>query len=141
MKYIKGALFSAVIGYVYFLLTIAVIGIAAAGKIFWWFEWQGNFHFYHIAQNFIGIGLAALIPTYMVYSYEQVKKWIVISAVILFSMIFHGNINYIFIDPLGLVRFVQQTLINGDIGSVGVFLEITLMPVLWLLVFKRITSH
>ena len=141
MKYIKGALFSAVIGYVYFLLTIAMIGIAAAGKIFWWFEWQDNFHFYHIAQNFIGIGLAALIPTYIVHSYEQARKWIVISAVILFSMIFHGNINYIFIDPLGLVRFAQQTLVNGDIGSLGVFLEITLMPVLWLLVFKRITSR
>jgi hypothetical protein len=141
MKYIKGALFSAAIGYVYFLLTIAMIGFAAAGKIFWWFEWQDNFHFYHITQNFIGIGLAALIPTYIVHSYEQARKWIVISAVILFSMVFHGNINHIFIDPLGLMRFVQQTLINGDIGSVGIFLEIMLIPILWLLVFKRITSR
>jgi hypothetical protein len=138
MKYIKGALFSVVIGYIYFLLTIAMIGIAAANKIFWWFEWQDSFHFYHIAQNFIGIGLAALIPTYIVYSYGQPRKWIGISAVILSSMIFHGNISSIFIDPIGLIRFVQQTLINGDIGSIGVFLEITLIPILWLMVFKRI---
>ena len=141
MKNIKGALFSVVIGYVYFLLAIAMIGIAAAGKIFWWFEWQENFYFYHIAQNFIGIGLAAFIPTYIVHSYEQPRKWFVISGVILSSIIFHGNMNYIFIDPLGLIRFVQQTLINGDIGSVGVFLEITIMPILWLLAFKRITSR
>jgi hypothetical protein len=135
----KGALFSVVIGYIYYLLAIAMIGAAAAGKIFWWFEWQDNFHFYHIAQNLIGIGLASLIPAYLVHSYEYSNKWLVILAVILCSMIFHGNVNYIFIDPTGLIRFVNNTLVYGDLGSIGIFVLVILMPIVCLFVFKLIT--
>ena len=123
----------------YYALTISAIGIAAAGKIFWWFQWKDNFHFYHIAQNFIGIGLAALIPAYLVHSYESDKSWVSIGIVIFLSMLLHGNINYAPWDPVGIVRFFKDTLYYGDIGSIGVFLEILLMPILWLLAFKRIT--
>lgn len=54
-------------------------------------------------------------------------------------MLLQGNINYTPWDPLGIVRFFKGTLYYGDIGSVGIFLEILFMPILWLLVFKRIT--
>ena len=142
MKYIKGVLFSLILGYIYFILTIAAIGIVAAtdiaavGKIFWWFDWQDNFHFHHIALNFIGIGIASLIPAYLVHSYEQDIKWIVILVVVLSSMLFQGNVNYIFIDPNGLVRFFKSIILYGDIGSFGILLEMILLPILWLYVLK-----
>jgi hypothetical protein len=138
MNYLKLILLSMCIATCYYALTISAIGIAASGKIFWWFQWKDNFDFYHIAQIFFGIGLAALIPAFLVYSYEPSKKWLSISIVILASMLFHGNINYIPLGPDGFVRFFKTTLVYGDIGSIGVFLEIVLWPVFWLLVFKRI---
>jgi uncharacterized membrane protein len=141
MNYLKLVLLSLCIATCYYALTISAIGIAAAGKVFWWFEWKDNFHFYHIAQNFIGIGLAALIPAFLVHSYEPSKKWLSISLVILASMLFQGNINYMPLDPNGFVRFFKSALIYGDIGSIGVFLEIALLPIFWILVFKRITSQ
>jgi hypothetical protein len=124
----------------YYVLTISAIGIAAAGKVFWWFQWKDNFDFYHIAQNFIGIGFAALIPAFLVHNYEPNKKWLSISIVILASILYQGNINYMPLDPNGFVRFFKSTIIYGDLGSIGVLLEIVFLPVIWLLVFKRITS-
>ncbi|MCQ8877084.1 hypothetical protein NQT69_03400 [Pseudoalteromonas shioyasakiensis] len=124
----------------YYSLTISAIGIAAAGKIFWWFQWQEDFSFYHIAQNFIGIGFAALIPAFLIHSYEPNKKWLSISIVILASILYQGNINYIPLDPNRFVRFFKSTFVYGDIGSIGVFVEIVLWPIFWLLAFKRIAS-
>lgn len=141
MSYLKLVLISMCIGTCYYALTISAIGIAAAGNIFWWFQWKDNFHFYHIAQNFIGIGLAALIPAFLVYSYEPNKKWLSISIVILASILYQGNINHMPLDPNGFLRFIKDTLVYGDIGSIGVFLEIILFPALWLLAFKRITRR
>ncbi|MEW6997442.1 hypothetical protein AADZ86_07045 [Colwelliaceae bacterium BS250] len=141
MSYLKLVLLSICIATFYYALTISAIGIAAAGKVFWWLQWKDNFHFYHIAQNFIGIGLAALIPAFLVHSYEPNKKWLSISIVILASILYHGNINYMPLDPNGLVRFFKTMLIYGDIGSIGVFLEIVFLPVFWLFAFKRITSY
>ena len=141
MKYLKLTLLSMCIATCYYMLTIAAIGIAAAGKIFWWLEWKDNFHFYHIAQNFIGIGLAALIPAFLVHSYEPNKKWLTICVVILASILYHGNINYMPLDPNGFIRFFDSTIVYGDIGSYGVALEIVLLPMLWLLVFKCITRR
>lgn len=141
MDYLKLVLLSLCIATCYYALTISAIGIAAVGKVFWWFEWKDHFHFYHIAQNFIGIGLAALIPAFLVHSYEPSKKWLSISLVILASMLFQGNINYMPLEPNGFVSFFKSALIYGDIGSIGVFLEIVFLPFFWLLVFKRITSQ
>jgi hypothetical protein len=141
MKYIKMTFFSLILGYIYYILTIAMMGIAAANRIFWWVEWPYNLHLLHIGQNFIGIGLASLIPAYLVHSYEHDNKWIVIIAVILSSMLFLGNINYMFIDPNGLVRFFKNSIYHGDIGSYGLVLEMIVLPVLWLYVLKRITSR
>ena len=134
-------LLSVCMAIIYYDMTIAAIGIAAAGKIFWWFEWRDNFHFYHIAQNFIGIGLAALCPTYLLYSYEKKWKWLGIGVVIVLSMMLQGNINHAPWDLAGLVRFVKNTFFYGDAGSIGVFLEILLWPVLWLLIFSRATRQ
>lgn len=141
MNYLKLVLLSMCIAICYYALTISAIGIAAAGKVFWWFQWKENYHFYHIAQNFIGIGLAALIPAFLVHSYEPNKKWLSISIVILTSILYQGNINYMPLDPNGFVRFFKATLVYGDIGSIGVFLEMVFLPVFWLLAFKRITSN
>ena len=140
MNYLKCILLSLCIATCYYILTIAAAGIAAAGKVFWWFEWKDNFHFYHIAQNFVGIGLAAFIPAFLVHSYEPTKKWLSISLVILASMLFQGNIQHMPLDPNGFVRFFKNTFIHGDIGSISVFLEIALLPIFWLMLFKRITS-
>jgi hypothetical protein len=123
----------------YYVLTISAIGIAAANGIFWWSEWPYNPHLVHIGQNFIGIGLASLIPAYLVHSYEPDKKWLSISIVILASILYQGNINYMPLDPNGFVRFFESTIIYGDWGSIGVLLEIVFLPVIWLLAFKRIT--
>ena len=141
MNYIKLALLSMCIATCYYFLTIAAIGIAAANGIFWWVEWPYNSHLVHIGQNFIGIGLASLIPAYLVHSYEPHKKWLSISIVILASILYQGNINYMPLDPIGFVRFFKSTIIYGDLGSIGVLLEIVFLPVIWLLVFKRIRSH
>lgn len=94
----------------------------------------------HISQNFIGIGIAAVIPAYLVYSYEAQRLWTSISIVILGSVLFQGNINYMPFDPMGLIRFFKSTFVYSNIGSVGVALAIVLMPILWLLAFKRITK-
>ncbi len=122
-------------------MTISALGIAAAGKIFWWFQWSENFHVYHVAQNFIGIGLAALIPAFLVHNYEPSKKWLSISIVILASLLYHGNVNYFPVDPYGLVRILKNMLVYGDFGSIGVFLEIVLLPFFWLLLFNRIVKR
>ncbi|ESE40185.1 hypothetical protein [Shewanella decolorationis] len=133
MNHVKLFLFSLCIAASYYALTISAIGIAAAGKIFWWFYPSENFHLYHISQNFVGIGIAALIPAYVVFCYEPRRLWTSVTIVILSSILFQGNINYMPFDPMGLVRFFTTTFIYGDIGSVGVALEIVLMPILWLL--------
>jgi hypothetical protein len=125
----------------YCALTISAIGVAAADKVFWWFQWKEYFLFYHIAQNFIGIGLAALIPAFLVHSYEPNKKWLSLSIVIFASILYQGNINYMPLDPNGFIRFFKSTLVYGDIGSIGVLLEIVFLPVFWLLAFKRISSY
>ena len=141
MNYIRLVLLSMCIATCYYVLTIAAIGIAAANLIFWWVEWPYNPHLVHIGQNFIGIGLASLIPAYLIHSYERDKKWLSISIVILASILYQGNINYMPLDPNGFVRFFKSTIIYGDLGSIGVLLEIVFLPVIWLLAFKRITSH
>ena len=141
MNYIRLVLLSMCIATCYYVLTIAAIGIAAANGIFWWVEWPYNPNLVHIGQNFIGIGLASLIPAYLIHSYEPDKKWLSISIVILASILYQGNINYMPLDPNGFVRFFKSTIIYGDLGSIGVLLEIVFLPVIWLLAFKRITSH
>ncbi|QUN06732.1 hypothetical protein KDN34_04590 [Shewanella yunxiaonensis] len=141
MNHLKLILFSICIAASYYALTISAIGIAAAGKILWWFSPKEHFHLYHILQNFIGIGIAALIPAYLVYSYEPKRSWLSIAIVILGSILFHGNINYIPFDPNGFLRFFNSTIVYGDIGSYGVALAIVFLPILWLLVFKRITRQ
>lgn len=141
MNYIKVILLSMCISFLYYALTISAIGIAAAGKVFWWFQWEENLLFYHIAQNFIGIGLAALIPAFLIHSYEPNKKWLSLSIVIFASILYQGNINYMPLDPNGFIRFFKSTLVYGDIGSIGVFFAIVFMPVFWLLAFKRIPSY
>lgn len=140
MAFIKSIIFTGVLGYLYFLITISMIGIASARKIFWWFDWQDNFHFYHIAQNFFGIGLAALLPAYLIFCYERTRMWMVSCCVILFSMLFQGNINAFIIDPIGIYRFLHVSLFYGDIGSIGVFLEILVLPFFWLWIFKCISK-
>lgn len=141
MNYIKVILLSMCISFLYYALTISAIGIAAAGKVFWWFQWEENLLFYHITQNFIGIGLAALIPAFLIHSYEPNKKWLSLSIVIFASILYQGNINYMPLDPNGFIRFFKSTLVYGDIGSIGVFFAIVFMPVFWLLAFKRIPSY
>ena len=141
MNNVKVVLLSMCIAICYYALTISALGIAAAGKVFWWFTWDTHFHYYFIAQNFIGIGLAALIPAYLVHSYEPNKKWLSIAIVILASILYHGNINYMPLDLNGFVRFFKATFVYGDIGSIGVFLEIVLLPMFWLLFFTRITKR
>ncbi|MFV7771053.1 hypothetical protein [Shewanella marisflavi] len=140
MSYLRLLLLSACIATCYYALTIAAIGIAAARKVFWWLEWNNNFDFYHIAQNFIGIGLAALIPAYLISTYEPARKWLAIGLVIVLSMMLHGNINAAPWDPMGFVRFIEQTLFFGDIGSIGIFTEILLLPILWLIIFEHFSS-
>ncbi|WP_189403609.1 hypothetical protein [Alteromonas halophila] len=139
MNYLKLLLLSMCISLSYYALTVTAIGIAAAGNIFWWYQPTEHFHFYHVAQNFVGIGIAALIPAYLVHCYEFQKRWISISVVILGSMLIQGNINYMPLDPAGLLRFFKQTLVYGDLGSVGIFLEIVVLPLLWLLGKMRIS--
>lgn len=141
MTVVRLLLLSICLAICYYALSIAAIGAAAAGKIFWWFQWQDNLHFYHIAQNFIGIGLAALLPAYLVHSYESDNKWLCIGLVIVLSMSLHGNIHYVPWDPVGIVRFFNDTLLRGDAGSVGIFLEILFMPILWLLAFERMPNR
>ena len=141
MSYLKLILLSLCVATCYYALSIWAIGIAAADKIFWWFQWTDNFHFYHIAENFIGIGIAALIPAYLVNSYEPDNKTLTISIVILATLLLHGNINYMPFDPNGFIRLFHSTVTNGDIGSIGVILEIVLLPWFWLLAFKYLSRN
>ncbi|WP_239846247.1 hypothetical protein [Shewanella sp. Isolate11] len=122
-------------------MIIQSLGSAAAHKIFWWFEWRDNFHFYHIAQNFIGIGIASLILALLIRTYEPEYKWLVLALVVPLAMMLIGNINYPLWDYMGLVRYVQGVFVHGDIGAKGVFLEILLLPFLAIYLLDRLTEE
>jgi len=49
----------------------------------------------------------------------------------------HGNMHYMPWDPMGIVRFVNNTLFYGDIGAKVLFFYILLLPILWLMLLKR----
>jgi hypothetical protein len=53
------------------------------------------------------------------------------------TMFLHGNSHYMPWDPMGIVRFVNNTLFYGDIGAKALFFDILLLPILWLLLLKR----
>jgi hypothetical protein len=138
MNFIKLILFGLCISIGYYTLTILAIGQSAAGNLFWWFNSSQYPTAMHLAQNVVGVGLAALIPAFIVRSYEPARQWVAITIVILVAMLLHGNIHYMPWDPMGIVRFVNNTLFYGDIGAKALFLYILLLPILWLLLLKRI---
>ncbi|MBB1427419.1 hypothetical protein H5181_13200 [Shewanella sp. SG44-2] len=138
MNIIKLVILSLCISIGYYALSIVAIGQSAAGNLFWRLNSSEYPLLAHLAQNFIGIGLAALIPAFLVKSYEAARQWIAITIVILGAMLLHGNIHYMPWDPMGIVRFVNNTLFYGDIGAKVLFFYILLLPVLWLLLLKRI---
>lgn len=142
MIYLRFILLSLCLAICYYAMAISTIGIAA-GDQFWWQQWQNDNTFYHIAQNVIGIGVAAFVPAFLVNSYEKSKKWLSITIIIAFSMVLHGNANYPPWDLQGLVRFFNETVLNGDMGSRGIFAAIIIMPVVWLTVLQRFgrTEH
>jgi hypothetical protein len=137
MNFIKLILFSLCISIGYYALTILAIGQSAAGNLLWWLNSSQYPTAMHLAQNFVGIGLAALIPTFVVRSYEPARQWIAITIMIVATMFLHGNSHYMPWDPMGIVRFVNNTLFYGDIGAKALFFYILLLPILWLLLLKR----
>ncbi|ABI71471.1 hypothetical protein [Shewanella frigidimarina] len=137
MNIIKLVILSLCISIGYYALSIVAIGQSAAGNLLWRLNSSEFPLLSHLAQNFIGIGLAALIPAFLVKSYEAARQWIAITIVILGAMLLHGNIHYMPWDPMGIVRFVNNTLFYGDIGAKVLFFYILLLPVLWLLLLKR----
>ncbi|MGI1999154.1 hypothetical protein [Shewanella frigidimarina] len=137
MNIIKLVILSLCICIGYYALSIVAIGQSAAGNLLWRLNSSEFPLLSHLAQNFIGIGLASLIPAFLVKSYEVARQWIAITIVILGAMLLHGNIHYMPWDPMGIVRFVNNTLFYGDIGAKVLFFYILLLPVLWLLLLKR----
>ncbi|WP_137221121.1 hypothetical protein [Shewanella sp. MEBiC00475] len=137
MNIIKLVLLSLCISIGYYALSIMAIGQSAAGNLLWRLNSSEYPLLAHLAQNFIGIGLAAFIPAFLVKSYEPARQWIAITIVILGAMLLHGNIHYMPWDPMGIVRFVNNTLFYGDIGAKVLFFYILLLPILWLLLLKR----
>jgi hypothetical protein len=137
MNFIKLVIFSLCISIGYYGLTLVAIGQSAAGNLFWWFNGSEYPQLMHLAQNVVGIALAALIPAFIVRSYEPARQWIAIIIVILGAMLLLGNIHYMPWDPMGIVRFVNSTLLYGDIGEKVLFFDILLLPILWLLLLKR----
>lgn len=140
MKIIQLVLFSFCVAICYYAFSISAIGITAALDTSWCIEVGVNRHLLHITKNFIGIGFAALIPSLLVYTYEFERKWVSLSIILVCSMMLHGNVNEMPLAPYGVIRFVEQTLINGDIGSVGVFIEILILPIIWIVTLKRIAD-
>lgn len=137
MNFIRLIILSLCIGVTYFALSIAAIGQSAAGNVFWWFNLSGYPTITHLAQHFVGIGLVAFIPAFVIKSYEPSKQWLAVTIVVLATMLLHGNLHYMPWDPMGIVRFIFSTLLSGDIGATVMFFYITLLPVLWLLILKR----
>ncbi|MBY6187140.1 hypothetical protein KUV89_10980 [Marinobacter hydrocarbonoclasticus] len=137
MHYLRALLLGLCLGVCYFVLNLQAIGIAAAGMVFWWFEPEAYSHLYHIGQNLVGIGLASLLPAYLVHSYEPQKKWLCIGVVIAISMLLHGNLNFAPWDPAGIVRFFQNMWWFGGAESIGVFFEMLLLPLFWLWFLNR----
>lgn len=132
MVHVKIVLFSLCIATCFYVLTISSLGAVAS------IEFGSNNLLTSITKDIIGIGLAALIPAFLVHSYEPSKKWVTIALVIVVSMFFQGNVNYMPMDPRGFVRFLENTLISGDFRAVGIFLEIVLLPIVWLFAFKHL---
>lgn len=137
MNFIRLVIFSLCVGIAYFALSIAAIGQSAAGNVFWWFNISGYPTITHLAQNFVGIGLVAFIPAFVIKSYEPGKQWLAMTVVVLATIFLHGNLQYMPWDPMGIVRFIFSTLLSGDIGATVMFFYITLLPVLWLWILKR----
>ncbi|MGX9460941.1 hypothetical protein ACWXWU_06795 [Shewanella sp. A14] len=137
MNIIKLVILSLCISIGYYALSIVAIGQSAAGNLLWRLNSSEYPLLADFAQNFIGIGLAAFIPAFLVKSYEPARQWIAITIVILGAMLLHGNIHYMPWDPMGIVRFVNNTLFYGDIGAKVLFFYILLLPILWLLLLKR----
>ena len=133
-------LFSLSMALCYYTLIMSAIGLAAAGKVFWWANGQQDPLFYHIAQNMVGIGTAALVPAVLIHYYQSQQKWLSALLMLLGAMLYLGNINAVLFDPMGLVRFVEQTWRGGDIGAIAIFFDVALWPLLWLLVLQRFSS-
>lgn len=137
MNIIKLVILSLCISIGYYALTIVAIGQSTAGNLLWWFNSSEYPMLAHLAQNFVGIGIAALIPAFIIRSYEPARQWIAITIMILAAMLLHGNMHYMPWDPMGIVRFVNNTLFYGDIGAKVLFFYILLLPILWLMLLKR----
>ena len=137
MNIIKLVILSLCLSIGYYALTIVAIGQSAAGNLLWRFNSSDYPMLAHLAQNFVGIGLAAFIPAFLVRSYEPARQWIAIIMVILAAMLLHGNTHYMPWDPMGIVRFVNNTLFYGNMSAKVVFFYILLLPILWLLLLKR----
>ncbi|MDO6719218.1 hypothetical protein Q4575_07405 [Psychrosphaera sp. 1_MG-2023] len=142
MTYLRFILLSLCLAICYYALAISTIGIATGNQA-WWQQWQDDGAFYHIAQNVIGVAVAAFVPAFLVNSYEKSKKWLSISIIIAFSMVLHGNVNYPPWELEGLIRFFNESVLNGDAVSQGIFAAILLMPLVWLTILKRFeqTEH
>ncbi|NMP15170.1 hypothetical protein [Thalassotalea sp. Y01] len=140
MQIIQLILFSFCIAICYYAFSISAIGITAALDTRTLINMEVNSHLIHILKNFVAIGIAAMIPALLIYKYELGRKWICLSLMVIFSMMLHGNVNEMPLSPYGVVRFIEQTLINGDLGAVGVFLEILILPIIWIVVLNKITE-
>ncbi|MDN3652254.1 hypothetical protein QWY77_05710 [Thalassotalea ponticola] len=136
LPFIQLILFSLCIGMCYYAFSITAIGITATVDATAWLKMGVNSHVIHIIKNFFALGIAALIPALLIYHYEVARKWLCLALTVMFSMMFHGNINAMPLSPYGLLRFIEQTLINGDVGAVGVFFEILILPIIWVAVFN-----
>ncbi|MDC2888969.1 hypothetical protein [Psychrosphaera algicola] len=73
MTYLRFILLSLCLAICYYALAISTIGIATGNQA-WWQQWQDDGAFYHIAQNVIGVAVAAFVPAFLVNSYEKVKN-------------------------------------------------------------------